>query len=95
MMTEKEAWIEIAKACESSDEKGQFTCMGHRGLWGLCSVIRQFYLSDKIACLMAINMNNKIRKHTKSSLDQYVWPLTKDGALARAAFCRKMASMED
>lgn len=93
-MSEREAWLHLAKAwTEPFTDDGDVCVIDQTGLgfnFGLCHCIEDLEMYDFISIAVETRMLNKIP--ARSEDDDYCWPLTVEGAGQRAAFCRKMAS---
>ena len=90
MLTERQAWLKIAKACDEANDFGWFSVEGCR-FCGLCTAISRLDISDGTAA----RMERKIRSTWPSERKRYAfrWTVDKTGATQRAAFCRKMARL--
>lgn len=95
MLTERQAWLKIAKACDVAGSDGSFVVVKKMGRsWGLCTAVGDLWFSGEIEEETARSMFSKIHKHAPPRGDfDYAWETSKAGAKARAAFCRKMAAL--
>lgn len=103
-MTEKEAWLYLAKKWDEESYLGD-TCEGFSAYVvikdfrrpGLCHCLRGVRIEKFISQEMYSEMKRKLDSHgpEKKYGDtfQYRWPLTMTGAKKRAAFCRRMAKL--
>ena len=89
-MTEKQAWLKLAKLWDESLldfwREDYVVILDNRPRYGLCDCITCLPISDR----MRDKMRRKARGRTK--LGRYSWQLDARGARSRAAFCRKMAA---
>ena len=88
LMTEREAWLWMAKAWARAGAKG--ILLGER-VNGICCCIRAMHddmIDDKTYSVMRRKMNADYRA---SRWPNFWWPTTKNGNQRRAAFCRRMA----
>ncbi len=97
-MTEKEAWLLLAEACEKH-VASPFRTDGTRCFvidretcGGLCSGI--YFVG--VAVETIASMKHKLVKYgppTLSTIGGYQWPRTPEGMAQRAEFCRRMAEL--
>lgn len=95
MITEKEAWLDLATQWSSAQLNtiGNYAVIDSYGNLdddGLCCSVDSLYDLNKINEDIRRKMLNKIRKQ-KREVDNcaYKWPLTKEGAEKRVEFCLK------
>lgn len=99
-MTERQAWLLIAKAW---DKPRVFTDDGvliyFATIWkykycGLCPCVYVMEENERIDEFTRNSMLTKIESETrkKGAHHPFIWPTTLSGAYQRAAFCRKQAA---
>ena len=90
MITEKEAWLMLAKLWDRSLSINPALTPGAmiNGIvrTGLCSSIVSLFYAALITLQQMHDMKAKL-----PCVRRFVWPTTVEGAKERVAFCRKMA----
>ena len=93
MMTEREAWLWLAKRFSRAGAKGVLI-NGWR-YQGICNCIDAIdaITTSATAMIHRIRANRPAFAHVRVCLASggYWWPTTKNGNQRRAAFCRRMA----
>lgn len=95
-MTEREAWLALAEACEKHVENPIYTdgrrCFYVNGV--RCSRLCSGIYFVGVAVETIASMKRKLVKYGPSSaFGGYYWPRTAEGMAQRAEFCRKMAEL--
>lgn len=96
MLTEKEAWLEMAKlwedavpcscGCETWRVEADEDSAG-----GLCDTLSWLQRADVIAAETYYIMNTKLKDYGRRILGAYYWPQNAEGAKARVEFCKTQA----
>jgi hypothetical protein len=97
-MTERQAWTKLAKLWGDADYDDEEDCyfvhVGDNPCWGLCQSIE--YLlgwEPKPTRVLVTTMLGKLPADKGYGFSRrYCWPNDKEGAEARAEFCRRMAA---
>ena len=83
LMTEQQAWRKMAQT---------FEAFGFHG-WGLCRELTYHDgLSDAVRERMMDRIAVAVKRHPWARQTAYAWPLTAEGARARARFCRRQVA---
>lgn len=90
-MTERQAWLKLAKIWDGAKDDGDDIAYVPSGATGLCPSILEIrgYLTDQVyeSMMRAIDDLRSVTEHN------HKWPMTLAGAKARAAFCRLQAKL--
>ena len=92
LLTQRQAWLLLAKAWRQAKEEppGRWSAdVGYGVSYGLCPLINDLFNENRISEATFRSMDKKVPRRKR---EVYAWPLTRAGARARAAFCRRQAA---
>lgn len=88
-LTEREAWLKIAKAFYKYFKDGKCCCLVRAGL---CSAITDLHSDELITDNVWRIMDNKIYNYRiKHHHSAYIWPTDRESAIKRARFASNQA----
>lgn len=94
-MSERKAWLYLAELWRHTvdDNVGDVRVVdGANSAWGLCHSIGRLCRRGEISKRTARSMEGKIPSGRRF-LNNYAWPLTKNGARSRVRFCVQQARL--